>query len=338
MKLVCALAAVWAVLLLVLSPRVAVAAADDQHCDGPDVCCPQALADHLPGQADVGIGVVVMGISDIDEREGTWNADFYLYESWTALPGFTPHTELVNEVESKGASFDSTVIEDGKCVRSRRIRSVLRVAYDLRRFPFDRQQLSLQLSDDDYDSSQVKYQPVARAIGIDPLVHDTVSGWRIESEPTLHIESRGFAWEPGARTYDYATFAIPVRRNVTFYFLKFFLPLALIVLVAFSVFWIDPDDLGSQVSVGVTCLLAAIAFQFAMGDSLPAVAYMTFSDGVYASAYLLIACAVLESVATNTLARRSHRTLSLRIDKACRWAFPALLLLGVLGAWWRAFA
>ena len=41
------------------------------------------------------------------------------------------------------------------------------------------------------------------------------------------------------------------------------LPLLVIVAVAFTVFWIDPEDLSSKASIGVTCLLAAIAFQLA---------------------------------------------------------------------------
>ena len=85
-------------------------------------------------------------------------------------------------------------------------------------------------------------------------------------------DSRRFTGEEGRPLYDYATFSIPVERRTIFHIIKYFLPLFLIVVVGFAAFWIEPDDLNTQVSIGVTCLLAAIAFQFAESSSLPAVA------------------------------------------------------------------
>ena len=58
--------------------------------------------------------------------------------------------------------------------------------------------------------------------------------------------------EEGAPAYDYATFSVDVTRHVSFHLGKFFLPLLVIVFISFSVFWIDPEDLGSSMSVGVT--------------------------------------------------------------------------------------
>src|SRR6185369_1840698 len=108
---------------------------------------------------------------------------------------------------------------------------------------------------------------------------------------------------------------------VTFHLTKFFVPLFVIVMLAFAAFWIDPEDLSSQLTIGITCLLAAIAFQFAEAGTLPEIAYLTFADRVYVVCYVAIGLAVLESIWTNVLARRGKKERAQKIDLACRWLF-----------------
>ncbi len=109
---------------------------------------------------------------------------------------------------------------------------------------------------------------------------------------------------------------------MVYHLTKRFLPLFVIVAIAFTVFWIDADDLSSQVTIGVTCVLAAIAFQLAEAGSLPEVAYLTLADRVYAACYLAIGLAVMETVYTNGLARSGRKAESVRIDRFCRVGVP----------------
>ena len=93
----------------------------------------------------------------------------------------------------------------------------------------------------------------------------SLSAWTIEDDLAYQRESRGFKWEPGSPSYDYATFSVHARRHVSFHLARFFLPLFLIVAIVFGQFWIDPVDLNSQITLGVTCLLAVVAQQLAEG-------------------------------------------------------------------------
>jgi hypothetical protein len=311
--------------------------ADDAHCDGPDACCPSKLASTLDSKTSVSIGIVVMGLSNIDEREGTWAADYYLYESWLQTPNFTPQTEIVNEVERKSVAFDTIDLTDTRCTRSRRIHSILRTEFNLRRFPFDRQQLVLQSSDDRFVSREVGYANTPYVLGLDPSVRAMVSGWKIDGDPTFDVEPKVFALERGSPTYDYATVRIPVRRHVSFHFTRYFLPLLIIVAVSFVVFWIDPEELNSALSVGVTCLLASIALQFSEVGTLPEVSYLTLADRIYVVCYVAIAATIVEVVATNALCRRGRKEFALRIDRICRRGFPAALLVAIFLSAVRAF-
>lgn len=305
-------------------------------CDGPPECCVQQLT-HGAKQHEVALGVVIMGLANLKERTGTWDADFYLYEEWTPEPGFTPQTEVVNEDARLSTQFDLVSLRDGKCVRSRRIRSTLRTAFDLRRFPFDRQALSLKLSDDEYPSSELVYSSKPYAVAFDDQVRETLSSWKIDSEPAFSHEIQAFKWEHGAPSYDNVLVRFVVRRHVTFHIFKFFLPLLVIVLLAFTVFWIDPDDLNTPATMGVTCLLAAIAFQFAEASTLPEVSYLTFADRAYITCYVAIGAALIETMWTHRLAKRGDRDRALRIDRWSRRVFPAALVLMLVASAIRAF-
>lgn len=113
------------------------ARADVATCDGPEQCCPKQLILDLPQKTHVAVGVAFRGLYNVDEKMGTWDADYYLYERWPPTPGFFPQTEVVNEINRQSSQFDETLLRDGQCVRSRRIHSTLHARFDLKRFPFD---------------------------------------------------------------------------------------------------------------------------------------------------------------------------------------------------------
>jgi hypothetical protein len=328
----------WISVVSILALFAGIARAEDRRCEGPPACCTQILVDHLNKTTTVQVGIVVMGITNINERSGTWDADFYLYERWRPAAGFTPQTEIVNEAERHATQFDTTEERDGQCQRSRRVRSTLRAAYDLRRFPFDQQRLPLEISDDQFSTADVVYAEAAQPLGFDEGVRDAVPGWKVENDLDFAHKARTFAWESGAPVYDYAVFTVSVRRHVTYHLTKYFLPLLVIVIIAFSVFWIDAEDLCSQVTIGVTCVLAAIAFQFAEASTLPEVAYLTLADRTYAVCYIAIGLAVIETVYSNDLARRGKKAEAAFVDRGCRFVFPLVLTLSIAVSAIRAFS
>ena len=324
-----------AVVLLVVVARARTAAADSS-CGRAAACCPEHI-EHDAARHVMSVGVIVMGLSGVNERAGTWDADFYLYEEWEPAAGFAPQTEVVNEVERRSTQFEMIALRDGVCIRSRRIHSTLRAPFNLHTFPFDHQALAIELSDDEYVAGELVYQGRPSVIGFDDAVRTTLSGWKLDSDLAFARETRAFRAERGGPAYDYAAFRFEIRRHVTFHLIKFFLPLLLIVALAFSVFWIDADDLGAALTVGVTCLLAVIAFQFAEASALPEVAYLTLADRVYVGCYVAVAVAVFETIYTSSVSRRGDKDRALRIDRRCRKIFPAAVVIALIASIVRAF-
>ncbi len=299
-------------------------------CDGPPACCPATLADHLDAPVTVKLGVLLVGLYEVEEKSGTWKADFYLTESWQHAPGFTPATEIANEVERQSEQFDATELRGELCVRTRRIHSTLHSGYNLRAFPFDRQRLTLQFSDAWFSADEAKYSSRPSVSGLDAAAQEQLSNWKVTANLDYLHDKRTVQEAVGATPYDYATFSLAVRRHITFHLTRFFLPLLIIVVLAFSVFWIDPADLSSKVSIGVTCLLSAIALQFAEGGTLPEVEYLTLADRIYATCYVALALSLLATLRSAALSKKGEAESALRADRRGRLWFPVGLVAAVL--------
>jgi cadmium resistance protein CadD (predicted permease) len=109
---------------------------------------------------------------------------------------------------------------------------------------------------------------------------------------------------------------------VQHYILKVILPLILIVIMSWMVFWIDPSNAGPQISVAVTSMLTLIAYRFSVDSQLPRLPYMTRLDAFILYSSLLVFISLVQVVVTTNLASNQQATLARKIDRYCRVIFP----------------
>ena len=117
--------------------------------------------------------------------------------------------------------------------------------------------------------------------------------------------------------------------------LKLALPLFVVLLLSYLVFFIPDHEIGTASALTVTSLLAAIAFQWTISDSLPKVSYFTTVDKVFYLVYSYIFYAMMQTVVTYNLSDGNDRakTISNKIEIHSRWLFPLsffLILLYIL--------
>ena len=80
----------------------------------------------------------------------------------------------------------------------------------------------------------------------------SLADWRVTSEYFSTQPYQPFADQAGDPMFALVFIA---TRDIRYYLLKVFLPLLLIVAMSWTVFWIDPDDMGMQMSVSVSSML-----------------------------------------------------------------------------------
>ena len=99
-------------------------------------------------------------------------------------------------------------------------------------------------------------------------------------------------------------------------------PLVLIVAMSWIVFWIDPKESGTRISVAITTMLTLIAYRFAVGTDLPKVDYMTRLDFFILGSTVLIYATLLQAVITTSMAKSGKLFEAREVDVWCRWLFP----------------
>jgi hypothetical protein len=295
------------------------------------------------GPTEVSVGIWVVDISKIDSAEQSFTADIAMVLHWkdarlahtgTGLAHYaldqiwSPGVGVSNETSSVVRKLPEAaeVEPDGTVVYRQRYAGSFTQPLRLQSFPFDRQTFRVQLVAVRYQTNEVRFVPdqrwvhegLQRAGGISPSI--TLPDWTIEKWELKPLE---YALAPTLQYSGYA-FEFTASRNVEHYILKVLLPLGLIVMMSWSVFWIDPVNASSQVSIAMTSMLTLIAYRFAIDSQLPVLPYMTRLDAFILTSTLLVFFSLIEVLATIILDNTQKKKRAERIDFYCRFIFPAI--------------
>lgn len=119
-------------------------------------------------------------------------------------------------------------------------------------------------------------------------------------------------------------FSIEAARNTGYYFWNIILPVSLIVLMAWCVFFIDPAQLAAQTALSTAAVFTLVAFRFTISGLLPKVSYLTRMDTFIILATVLVFLALGESILSGNLSRKGKETLALQTDKVSMVIYIAL--------------
>src|SRR4029453_11421318 len=236
------------------------------------------------GPTEISVGMWIVDISSIDSAQQTFTAEIALVLRWKdprlAHTGsgvvrypleqiWHPRVGIANETASVIRKFPDWVeVEpDGTLIYRQRYAGAFTQRLRLQSFPFDRQTFRIQLVAVRYRPNELKFVPdqawiregLRQASGIASSI--TFPDWTIEKWDARTLP---YALAPGLEFSGYA-FEFTGARNVGHYILKVILPLALIVIMSWVVFWTEPTNSNTQFSVAVTSMLTLIAYRFEIG-------------------------------------------------------------------------
>ncbi len=196
-----------------------------------------------------------------------------------------PDFEVVNAIDYDfPANSDVTVLPDGTVIYMRKLNTALSSELNLRRFPFDRQELKLLIESSDHSINELEFD-----------VSDEPSQWRKEaflSEWALEKITQQVVKTrlvPDADEYSQARFTIHIRRRAGFYIWKGFLPLLLITSVAWFSLWVPLFNVPTgPLPLSIGALLTATTFIFTIAGTLPRISYLTLFDAFFLICYISI--------------------------------------------------
>jgi hypothetical protein len=122
--------------------------------------------------------------------------------------------------------------------------------------------------------------------------------------------------------YSNVEFVIVVHRNFLYYVWKVLCIVYLLIMSMFVCFCMEAvDDFADRINICLTLFLAAVAFLYVVGESLPKVPYLTLLDKLMLISFLFIFLGGLESLVSRNYARSSPSDPGL-VDTVALIVFP----------------
>lgn len=293
------------------------------------------------GPTEVRTSIYLLDIDEIDGANQSFTANVVYLSQWDdprlahdgegpvshSLDGvWHPRLQFVNQ-QKTWATFPEVVSVSpaGEVTYRQRVWGDFSQPLDLRDFPFDHQRFAILLASAGYSPQQVAFVDTAEGSGIAEEL--SIADWAIEGWSSA---IKPYSVRRGGRSVASFEFRFEAQRHSGYFVTKVILPLIFIVAMSWVVFWIDPVDAGSQVSVSVTAMLTLIAYRFAVGALLPKVSYLTRMDDFILASTVLVFLSLVEGVVTSRLAAGDRLAIARRLDRHARWVFPvAFLAIGV---------
>ena len=306
-----------------------------------------------PAPFPVSIGLYVADIPDLDEDEKTfafeatlslhwrdarlafdpaaegtgervWQGDYQFAE---VFPGWWPQLVLRNEAgQYERQSVTLRVRPDGSVSYEERLQAVAEANLDLHAVPFDRQVYEMVFALAGFGVERVRLVPDPGRTGRSEKM--SLIQWNIGDMSWDEVQFDAPVAAPHEGGVSAVVFRLPLERRPGYVLYSVVFPLMLLVALTWSVFWMDRESLGTRMDLSFIGILTVVAFQIVVGDKLPRIPYLTLLNAFLYLSYAFLAASVVINLRVGALDARGEHQRGNRLDRRCRWMFPAGYLAG----------
>ncbi|XP_068713147.1 gamma-aminobutyric acid receptor subunit beta-like, partial [Montipora foliosa] len=267
---------------------------------------------HGVGRLLIEVDLYVESFANIAEADMEYTVFGYLRHHWTdkrlagkfqdpvLLKGTTierawlPDTYISNARESNFPQKDSEsqssllVSSDGGLFYSKGVKIVASCDMRLEDFPMDTQECALFFSSYGYGVKDIIYKWKRDTA--------TVEKTHIAQFVVNHvqIDSTNVTYESGNFTQLVIRFSF--KRRIGYYVIQVYLPASLMVAISWIVFWLDQDDMGGRVGLGITTILTIMFLLGSVNTSLPRVSYPKAIDWFLIASFLMVFLVLAECI------------------------------------------
>lgn len=312
----------------------------------------------------VTVGVFLADILDLDEVDETFQIELVTVAQWDdprlafdpavegtetklfqgqfqfneVFAGWWPQFVIVNEIGAGDISAIQIELRPDGRVRFLEARNVtLETPMKLQPFPFDRQKLEARMVAFGNNSQEVLLQVNEQMLGAteEHAMNNgrvNIAQWRLLSlDMVAGLSNQRYYGE--AKPVSELIFTITMQREWASVFWKVILPLIILVLLMWAIFWMEVDNLSDRLNVAFIGILTIVAYQFLIEGSMPRISYFTFTDTVLLYSFVVMCLSVLESLVLTSMCKAGHKAAAQRVDYVARWAFPLIYFAGLLASY-----
>ena len=282
-------------------------------------------------------GIDINQISNIDPRNGTFSADFYLWFRHSNPLDYSK-IEFLNAAEDihLGDAIMKMGIDD-IWYSAYRIKGVFQEEFTFRDYPFDSQTLNIRFRHKRRNSNGLLF--VADNVGMqrdggtppaenpkDLSILDPVGEWHLQNvmvfsdisatDSTLGNPRMFHATAETDINYSRFNVVTEIERNAKNYVLNNLIPLFIIILLGYAMLFVSPQGppFVARMNLGVTALLTAIILSVKASSQLPNIGYLVALDYIYFATYALILSGIIISVVELSANLRGKNILAKRLE------------------------
>lgn len=235
------------------------------------------------GPATAKVGLVLATVREYDIQHGSFQADFFV-----SLTSDKP-MGVVTLTFPNATEINQTVLADTPTFRLLRCGAKFESPVDLRKYPFDTQDLVIEMEDQRAGVDQLIFEPHKERTSLDEGFE--LPGWSVAGIGARAYKHR---YPPRFDRDDlYVSrykFVLGLDRFATSAAFSVYVPAYIIVLISLIGLWVPADELEVRSNAGAPMLAAAVLFHYSLISALPATGYLTHADklmlGVYVSLLL----------------------------------------------------
>lgn len=298
----------------------------------------------------VEIGVFIFDIDDIDDVNQRFSVDMFIVGHWQddrlALPEterkgltrfmllddvWTPRLLFLNQRGLTPQLREGVQIDDlGNVKFQNRFIGNLAANLEFQDFPFDVQRLPIDIVSYQYTTDEMQFSPGSAMISLENSF--SIDGWHLKQlEPEVDV----FTVPVDGTKLPRLTYIIEAERDSRYYILTMLVPMALIIFMAWTVFWLQPNIVPSRIAISTASIFSLLALGVSLRLGLPKVSYLTKADIFVLGCTLMVFLALAVAVIGSRWANADRMEQALKLNAIARWVYMLLFVVVAIIAFYR---
>ncbi|XP_020846285.1 gamma-aminobutyric acid receptor subunit beta-1 [Phascolarctos cinereus] len=267
---------------------------------------------------DVGMRIDVASIDMVSEVNMDYTLTMYFQQSWkdkrlsySGIPLnltldnrvadqlWVPDTYFLNDKKSfvHGVTVKNRMIRlhpDGTVLYGLRITTTAACMMDLRRYPLDEQNCTLEIESYGYTTDDIEFYWNGGESAVSGVNNIELPQFSIVD---YKMVSKKVEFTTGA--YPRLSLSFRLKRNIGYFILQTYMPSTLITILSWVSFWINYDASAARVALGITTVLTMTTISTHLRETLPKIPYVKAIDIYLMGCFVFVFLALLEYAFVN---------------------------------------
>ncbi|XP_073439558.1 gamma-aminobutyric acid receptor subunit beta-1 [Dendrobates tinctorius] len=267
---------------------------------------------------DVGMRITIASIDMVSEVNMDYTLTMYFQQSWrdkrlsySGIPLnltldnrvadqlWVPDTYFLNDKRSfvHGVTVKNRMIRlhpDGTVLYGLRITTTAACMMDLRRYPLDEQNCTLEIESYGYTTDDIEFYWNGGDKAITGVEKIELPQFSIVD---YKMVSKKVVFSTGS--YPRLSLSFRLKRNIGYFILQTYMPSTLITILSWVSFWINYDASAARVALGITTVLTMTTISTHLRETLPKIPYVKAIDIYLMGCFVFVFLALLEYAFVN---------------------------------------